>query len=514
MKISNGVRKIISNLENSKKPLIYFILTFFFATTPRNILEDLLLYPHKLLSEYPELLFSNFLHYWLSYITLALAIILLFYWITRERINKIAKIILTSFSIIIIVPIIDYLILLFSGRQYYIEYILTHGSDLFLKFLTFFGPIAKFGITPGMRVEILLVLLGAFFYFTIKTRNIAKSLIGAVSFYGLLFSFAALPSLLNQAFNIPFTKMSDFLFIYIYLLLSFIFLCLIFWFRNKNYFISILKDIRPFRILHFELMFVLGFLLVKVLGEGNLVFFSTQEAILKFIFVAISIFLACLFSAITNNIEDIEIDRTSNKTRPSVTGKISLKDYKLIGKIVILLSLVFAGAVNFWLFALLLCFIGNYFLYSMPPLRLKRVPIFSKLIISFNSLLLIIFGYVFAGGSLGEFPFSLTLFFLTFFSLAINFIDIKDYEGDKRAGIKTLPVLLGLKRSKLIIGSFFLVSCTVVPFLMNQLLLLIPAAIFGGAGFILINKKNYQERWVFSLYLTILISLLVYLIIQ
>jgi len=96
--------------------------------------------------------------------------------------------------------------------------------------------------------------------------------------------------------------------------------------------------------------------------------------------------------------------------------------------------------------------------------------------------------------------------------LAINFIDIKDYRGDKKSGIKTLPVIFGLRKSKLLIGSFFLMPAIVIPLMVHQFLWLIPALMFTGLEFILINRKNYQEKWVLSLYLTGFIVLLVYLI--
>ena len=43
-------------------------------------------------------------------------------------------------------------------------------------------------------------------------------------------------------------------------------------------------------------------------------------------------------------------------------------------------------------------------------------------------------------------------------TFALNVIDIKDFEGDKKAGIKTLPVLIGLKPAKFILGITFLVG--------------------------------------------------------
>lgn len=298
-----------------------------------------------------------------------------------------------------------------------------------------------------------------------------------------------------------------------YLLLIFVLLLVIFWLRNRSYLVNLLKDIRPFRLLHFELMFIFGIVLTKVLWKTDLIFLLKRENIFHFIFILISIMLAWLFSVIFNNLEDVDIDKITNRLRPSVINSIPSKAYKLIGLIALFLAVIFSLAVNFWIFFLILCFVGNYFFYSMPPLRLKRIPVFSKLMIAFSSLLLVILGFIFAGGNLLEFPPMFTLSFLVFLTLIINFIDIKDYRGDKKAGIKTLPVILGLKKSKLLIGSFFLIPAVIIPIFWQKFFLLIPALIFAGGEFILINKKNYQEKWVFSLHLTGLIVLLVYLMI-
>jgi 4-hydroxybenzoate polyprenyltransferase len=96
-------------------------------------------------------------------------------------------------------------------------------------------------------------------------------------------------------------------------------------------------------------------------------------------------------------------------------------------------------------------------------------------------------------------------------TLVINFIDLKDYEGDKKAGIKTLPVICGLKKAKLIIGGFFLISYAILNWVLLDTNLLVPGLIFGGLHFYYINKRQYQEKLVFLTYLLSLLLLFIYL---
>jgi 4-hydroxybenzoate polyprenyltransferase len=147
------------------------------------------------------------------------------------------------------------------------------------------------------------------------------------------------------------------------------------------------------------------------------------------------------------------------------------------------------------------CLIGNYFLYSIPPLRFKRIPFFSKGIISLNCIAMMLAGYTFAGKELRTFPVNIILFVLIFFTACINFIDIKDYEGDKAEGIKTLPVLLGLKWSKRVIGFFFIIAYALFPYLIGPRSVFPVSILFGVAIFFAINAKQYKERIIFLLYL-------------
>ena len=165
----------------------------------------------------------------------------------------------------------------------------------------------------------------------------------------------------------------------------------------------------------------------------------------------------------------------------------------------------------------------------MPPLRLKRVPYFSKLAILFNSMALIFLGFttfnagdlnsllhfIYTGRSnflvlLGMSPTSsfkiLAALLLSVLLLAMNFIDLKDYEGDKRGGIKTLPVLLGLPLSKFLIGGAFLFLYTIAGVLIGGPVFFI-AVVLGLLQFYFINRKKYQEKYVFVMYLPSLLAL-------
>jgi len=492
-------KEIIEKIENSKAPLHYFVLSFLFITVLRSFLEyfsdnDMLHGGGALIG------LSEVAHYVISYIALASSIILIFYLATKVDVLKISKVILSGFAILISVPILD--LILSGGKGYNIAYIFIKDfQSLFLKYITF-------GIdSPGIRIEIALVLLGSFLYFRLKRAGLIRSLIFVLLLHALLFFCGIFPFLIEKVFNLIGVG-----YLYTPVLMTNLFLIVLFltgipllYFTNKKYFRILIKDIRPFRILHFELMFFLGIVLVPKTFD----FVLTADNLFLFLFVPISIVFAGLFSIITNNLEDYEIDKISNTDRPLVKKEIDPLLYMKLGWLFLVLAMVYSFAAGFLAFFIIILWIGNYFLYSMPPFRLKRIPFFSKLIIAFNSLILIILGFVsVVGCSVSDIPKLSILVFLIVFTSTINFIDIKDYEGDKKAGIKTLPVLMGLKRSKILISIFFAIAYLFVCFLTKDLSTLIIFFILGCLQVYLINRKDYNEKYIFIIYLSSILYLI------
>ena len=87
------------------------------------------------------------------------------------------------------------------------------------------------------------------------------------------------------------------------------------------------------------------------------------------------------------------------------------------------------------------------------------------------------------------------------FTMAANFIDLKDYEGDKAGGIKTLPTLLGLKKAKLYIGVFFLLNYLMIMKFVKEWYFVLIFAFIGLLQFYLINRNKYEEKYVMYLYI-------------
>ncbi|HEY4502171.1 MAG TPA: UbiA family prenyltransferase [Candidatus Paceibacterota bacterium] len=507
--------KSIRYLEESAAPVWYCIATFFAATTLRNFFE-------AFSSGYtitPDII----LNYTASYAALGLVLLVLFNTLTGVELIKLLRLISSGFLILASVPLVD--LILSSGKGFYVAFLMpeVHGS-LLVRFFTFFGPMGQYGVSPGMKLEIALVLAVSFFYIYEKCDSLLRAALGTLAVYTTIFFYLALPYALE--FFAHLTSISfwpadptqrSLVGTSVFILICFAVLGYIAYTQQKSLLHALLRDLRAPRLIHYWLMFLLGYVLASSITPPSGTLF------LSLLLVPLAIMCAWVFSVITNNIADIEIDRVSNPSRPLVVKSVALAEYRAAGFISLAAALFAAAAAGFSAFFAIVLFIGNYFLYSMPPLRLKRVPYFSKLAVVVNSAVLAMLGYAMATGistsdsgyaailalktSLASiFPITFALFFVLI--LAVNFIDIKDYDGDKQEGIKTLPVLLGLPLSKLIIGaSFFILYCAIA-FMLSNAWLSAGTIGFGLLQFLLINKKMYREQPVFAVHLLSLVCLL------
>ena len=487
MRLVSFTRSVIDSLEESKTPLYYTFLSFIFVVTLRYFLE--------LYSDSGELSLLRYTHYALAYSALAGGLIILFHYATRTTIECTIRIVLPSFLILLLPPVID--LLLSGGEGYNMAYMLPNIHDgLWGRYLHFFGEFSNKGVTIGIRTEIALVLIASFLYFYIKKNSVIIALALSWLTYTLIFLYGAMPFLLRfiqTSLGYEY-EYSDALMRDLFLTLLLILGAWIYLRHSKSYSISFLKDMRYLRISHFILILLLGMVLAP---EGINI---DQNEIFQPLLVCSAIIFAAIFSIITNNIEDIEIDKVCNRNRPTITGAIPIAHYTQIAWSSLGLSLLYASAVSIEILFLILLCIGNYFIYSMPPYRLKRVPLFSKLIIAFNTLACFLMGYLLSGGSF-NLPLNTVTLSLLALTATINFIDIKDYEGDRAAGIKTLPTLLGLKWSKRLIGLFFLLSYSLSYFVTDEDIFIIPSIITGIILYLLINKKSYDERPIFIIHL-------------
>jgi len=279
--LSQRFRKIIAYLENPEIPFGYFILSLLFWITLRNFLEifsDRAVVSFKLFAPLHPLyyvaykgLVISYLHYYLSWISVILGIGLLAFLFTKESLGKIFRVAFSLSFILNITPLVDLIVTKGAGAN--IAYIYPSA-------LSQFFPLPA-NMTAGMSVTFATTLILFFTYCFFKTNRIRMSLLATLIVHIVLSLFGAMALFLKAVTPLPLIR--------IFTLIIFAEILIIFFIQNRVFFKTLLKDIRPFRILHSELMFVLGIFLA---GPG--LYALLQKEFLSFLLIIVGIFLAGL----------------------------------------------------------------------------------------------------------------------------------------------------------------------------------------------------------------------------
>lgn len=497
MALLSFANQVVSKVEEGKSPFYHYVFVFLFAITARNFLEVFAYQEVKLNDWYAHL------HYSTYYVALVAALIWITALLSNSPILKIAKLVLTFIPIIIICPLVDLVALHAFSLPQTLGYLSPeiHGN-FFGEYFTFFGhhigdnlspSKPNFGPSIGYRVEVFFVLVGLGFLLYVKTKNVARTVLGLMVLYTLIYFFCSTPYVLKSL--LP-GKYGPKLVPY-YMLIGLVFLLIGLGRHAPKKVGSIVKDSRPFRMLFYLLLFMFG--TTWGLTEGGMI---NSALIFPGVFILISIAGAWVYSVMTNNIQDVEIDRVSNPNRPLVKGEpLELEWYKQAAWFVFAITLTFALYADVVVLFFISIYLLSYFLYSCPPIQFKRLPIISKFPIAINVLLLLLLGLNYVGKP-EVMTWEILIFVLVGGTLALNVIDIKDREGDKRAGIKTLPVLLGLKQAKFLIGLVFLIGHGFGFLFVESTNTYFILLAMGLLQFYLITRKDYSDKWVVGLFTT------------
>ena len=209
------------------------------------------------------------------------------------------------------------------------------------------------------------------------------------------------------------------------------------------------------------IMNVLGFF--KLIRINNLlIIFFTQWMIryflidginqwpeLDFYLLTLSTILIAAGGYIINDYYDVKIDLI-NKPSELVVGKTFSRRNAIISHLVVSFFGVFIGLLASWKIALINILCGLLlWLYSN---RLKQLPLFGNLAIALlTSLSVIVLIIFYKQPNPAIFVFALYAFFITLIREIIK--DIEDMKGDSAFGCQTLPISIGLVKTKYVIYS-------------------------------------------------------------
>jgi chlorophyll synthase len=398
--------------------------------------------------------------------------------------------------------------------------------------LTFFGNPEAAGITNGIRLELALIIL-AILLFVRKLRQAWRPAIGAaLASYLVIFFWLCLPSWLYllsgatahqpidffrlvsgsslAAFSLndlsvglpPDSALALFmnaLMGRLNLLLALLMAAWWYWRVKPSEFRSIIGNSRWPRVVHWLLLFGLGLSFVTLtIGRRP----GGWNDWLAVVVAAVGLYAAWMFAVGMNDIVDSSLDKAANPARPLPSGEVTGRRLAE-ASVMFLLAALLAGYLSGppVLFSVIV-FTAAYWVYSMPPLRLKRWVGVNSLLVALACLAVVAAGYfvLSPGASLAAMPGRLAWLIVLAFGLAANVKDLKDIEGDRQEGIATVPVLLGARRGFLAVSGMVMVSFWLVPLVLGWPLLAATAVPAGLLAWPVILTKPYREIRVFLLY--------------
>ena len=258
-----------------------------------------------------------------------------------------------------------------------------------------------------------------------------------------------------------------------------------------------IEILRPINGLMGGLTVIIGILNTKIGLPLLTLIFNIIFGVLTYFFISGS-------SMVINDYYDVEIDKINRPERPIPRGSISLKQAKILWIVTLLigiiLSIIHSLLFNIgFLVPIIVVFMG--FIGWFYAAWGKKSGFIGNIIVGISFSIGLIYGAVLNNSGI---PLYIYYFFLTSFFLLISREVIKgceDVEGDKKEGVKTLAIRIGIKKSTTISMIFAVVAVVfyILPYftVINQLLFLI-SMIFGLAvvlfAIILMLKGNLVNK--------------------
>lgn len=245
-----------------------------------------------------------------------------------------------------------------------------------------------------------------------------------------------------------------------------------------------------------------------------LVAFVDKTFNIPVILAILAVFFETAAGNVINDYYDYEIDLINKPERPIPSGRISLKSGKYFSYLLFLAGTICGFIIsiitNNWI-PFLIVIIADIVLY-LYAYKLKSTPLIGNLTVGFMTG----FGFVFGGFSINNPEIIITSMNLGFFAFVMTTAreivkDIEDLKGDKSAGAKTLPILIGEKKPAIIASFLIIIDIILCPLLYyNQIfgilylpVIAIAAALFIYSTILILKSQDTQTAAKVSKYLKI-----------
>jgi len=481
---------------------------------------------------------QTLVHFSLSYTVTILLLIVTLHFFTRKPIPLVGGVVLFGSLVIMLPPIVDFFATKGAGSP--LSYLMGTPTELFYNFITFYNASPVPGVTLGMRVELVIILGLVFSYvryaFNYTKQSFFTALASVFIIYIIIFIMLTFPnylpgskdflwlvaikeSLLGQNFFHPMMKFTNFqqdfnmhfngVISQAYFLMLVPLTMIIAYRWNRLKFIATIKNSRPERVFHYFLMISVGIFIAYHEGSPSR-YLGTWLDVTTVIILYFSFYCAWMYSVGTNDIADIKTDEISNPNRPLTKKLLSVQDVRMTNS-VFLSGAILGGflAGHYALFSIA-SFLAAYYIYSCPPLQLKRFAFINSFTVAVASLTAVIAGFfTFNENKLIEtFPTAWVVLIIITYTLFANIKDIKDIEGDKLAEVYTLPVIFGARNGKNIIWGLISIGLLCMPFIIHQPIFLIPGIIASVVLYFLVHRNPFREIYIFILYFFYIASFL------
>jgi 4-hydroxybenzoate polyprenyltransferase len=202
--------------------------------------------------------------------------------------------------------------------------------------------------------------------------------------------------------------------------------------------------------------------------SGSLLGYGATRVNFPIAGVILAVLAAAVLNAASNGLNqicDLQNDLVNKPHRPLPSRQMSLRNAWAFVIVTYLAALGMVALVNHETFAIYAVAALATWMYSAPPLRLKRHPIGSNLTIALiRGWLLKVAGWAAVASVMHSVePWYIGFIYFVFLLGATTTKDFADIEGDRQAGCLTLPVKYGATWSARAIAPFFLLPWFLMP---------------------------------------------------